>query len=117
MSGPRTTLDRWRVDVVFLTEQSWKYEGSGAKEGSGGRTHTFGVQNPATVFRNATAFKPDPLPGSSPPCNVLQARAKKGVDMTGGQKMKTPRWVKPTLVKAFRALDKKQRERLLYHAK
>jgi hypothetical protein len=27
----------WRVDVVFLTEDNWKYEGSRAAEGQGGR--------------------------------------------------------------------------------
>ena len=37
----------WRVDVIFLTAKDWKYEGSKAEEGKGGRTHTFGVSNPA----------------------------------------------------------------------
>ena len=31
----------WRVDVVFLVSADWKYEGSGAGTGQGGRTHTF----------------------------------------------------------------------------
>src|SRR5579863_6895292 len=29
----------WRVDVVFLTAADWKYEGSRAGAGQGGRTH------------------------------------------------------------------------------
>jgi hypothetical protein len=35
----------WRVDLPFLSKNSWKYEGSRAQEGHGGRTHTFGVKN------------------------------------------------------------------------
>src|ERR1700733_4530687 len=37
----------WRVDLPFLEREHWKYEGSRAAEGLGGRTHTFGVKNPA----------------------------------------------------------------------
>lgn len=40
----------WRVDIPFLKEEHWKYEGSKATEGHGGRTHTFGVKNPAAVI-------------------------------------------------------------------
>ena len=50
----------WRVDVVFLNADDWKYESSGAGEGKGGRTHTFGVRNPATRLRNSAAYA---LPG------------------------------------------------------
>jgi hypothetical protein len=50
----------WRVDVVFLTEEDWKYEGSKAQEGKGGRTHTFGVSNPAEKLAGAAAYL---LPG------------------------------------------------------
>ncbi len=50
----------WRVDVVFLTQENWKYEGSGAMEGKGGRTHTFGVRNPATTLAGHAAYV---LPG------------------------------------------------------
>lgn len=46
----------WRVDVVFLVSDDWKYEGSGAGAGKGGRTHTFGVSNPATKLANAAAY-------------------------------------------------------------
>lgn len=37
----------WRVDIPFLGQDDWKYETSKAAEGRGGRTHTFGVKNPA----------------------------------------------------------------------
>lgn len=50
----------WRVDVVFLNSEDWKYEGSGAMEGKGGRTHTFGVRNPAKRLTGAAAYT---LPG------------------------------------------------------
>lgn len=46
----------WRVDVAFLREQDWKYEGSKAREGRGGRTHTFGVKNPAGRFASAVVY-------------------------------------------------------------
>lgn len=46
----------WRVDVVFLTCASWKYEGSGAMEGKGGRTHTFGVKNAAKTLAGCAAY-------------------------------------------------------------
>lgn len=46
----------WRVDVVFLAETDWKYEGSKAKEGKGGRTHTFGVKRPAEKLAQAAAY-------------------------------------------------------------
>jgi hypothetical protein len=50
----------WRVDVVFLTKQNWKYEGSTAGKGGGGRTHTFGVGSPAKVLKGCAAYT---LPG------------------------------------------------------
>ena len=50
----------WRVDVVFLTANDWKYEGSNAGAGKGGRTHTFGVSNPARKLAGAAAYV---LPG------------------------------------------------------
>src|SRR6266851_5144927 len=46
----------WRVDVVFLTASDWKYEGSKAAEGKGGRTHTFGVSNPSKKLAGAAAY-------------------------------------------------------------
>jgi len=50
----------WRVDVAFLTSDNWKYQGSKAAEGQGGRTHTFGVKSPATVLKGCAAYE---LPG------------------------------------------------------
>ena len=50
----------WRVDVVALAEDDWKYQGSKAVEGRGGRTHTFGVKSPATRLRGTVAYA---LPG------------------------------------------------------
>ncbi|MCP4251656.1 MAG: hypothetical protein GY778_31865 [bacterium] len=47
----------WRVDVVFLEESDWKYERSRAGEGRGGRTHTFGVKNPATKLRDRAVYQ------------------------------------------------------------
>jgi hypothetical protein len=46
----------WRVDVAFLGKEDWKYEGSKAGEGRGGRTHTFGVKHPATKFGSAILY-------------------------------------------------------------
>lgn len=50
----------WRVDVVFLTKNDWKYETSTAGAGKGGRTHTFGVKKAAKKLANAAAYT---LPG------------------------------------------------------
>lgn len=50
----------WRVDVVFLTADDWKYEGSKAAHGQGGRTHTFGVKTAAKKLAGSAAYK---LPG------------------------------------------------------
>ena len=57
---PGSSVVIWRVDVVFLEESDWKYEGSRAKEGKGGRTHTFGVKRPAKKLEGAAAYA---LPG------------------------------------------------------
>ncbi len=46
----------WRVDVAFLQRKDWKYEGSRAEEGRGGRTHTFGVKNPAERLKRCVAY-------------------------------------------------------------
>ncbi len=46
----------WRVDVAFLREDDWKYEGSKAGEGRGGRTHTFGIKLPASRFAGAMVY-------------------------------------------------------------
>jgi hypothetical protein len=46
----------WRVDVVFLEKNDWKYEASKAGAGGGGRTHTFAVSCPAEKLRSADAY-------------------------------------------------------------
>lgn len=40
----------WRVDVLFVDKDDWKYEGSSAGAAGGGRTHTFGLRNPYKKF-------------------------------------------------------------------
>lgn len=47
----------WRVDVAFLDKSDWKYETSGAGAGGGGRTHTFGIREPAKRLRDAAAYR------------------------------------------------------------
>ena len=64
----------WRVDLVFLEKADWKYERSGAGEGGGGRTHTFGVKNAAKKLRGKAVYeRPDvilrngkPVPRNGP---------------------------------------------------
>jgi hypothetical protein len=46
----------WRVDIRFLQKEDWKYEGSKAGEGQGGRTHAFGVNHPASRFRDSAVY-------------------------------------------------------------
>lgn len=47
----------WRVDVVFLQKADWKYERSTAGEGGGGRTHTFGVKQPAKKLAGKAVYR------------------------------------------------------------
>jgi len=47
----------WRVDIPFLEAEDWKYEGSRAAQGRGGRTHTFGIKNPAQVLAKAIVYQ------------------------------------------------------------
>lgn len=60
---PTESLERgkpviiWRVDITFLTKTDWKYEGSSASEGGGGRTHTFGVKNAAQKLKDCSVYK------------------------------------------------------------
>ena len=46
----------WRVDVVFLEKENWKYEKSTAGVKGGGRTHTFGLREPAKTLRGKAAY-------------------------------------------------------------
>ena len=47
----------WRVDVVYLTKENWKYEGSTAGASGGGRTHTFGVVKPARLLKGKAVYE------------------------------------------------------------
>lgn len=51
------TVVIWRIDIPFLREEDWKYEGSRAGEGRGGRTHTFGVKNPAGRLSKSIVYQ------------------------------------------------------------
>ena len=53
---PGRSVVIWRVDVPFLRREDWKYEGSRAGEGRGGRTHTFGVKHPSDRFASAIVY-------------------------------------------------------------
>lgn len=46
-----------RVDVIFLRKSDWKYERSSAGRKGGGRTHTFGVTNPAKKLRGKAVYQ------------------------------------------------------------
>ncbi len=71
---PGGPLIIWRVDVVLLQKTDWEYQGSRAGPAGGGRTHTFGLKNPAkklegkAVYRRAdirlASGKPTPINGS-----------------------------------------------------
>ena len=60
---PTTSLESakpviiWRVDVAYLQKDDWKYEGSTAGAAGGGRTHTFGLRNPASKLRDKAAYR------------------------------------------------------------
>ncbi len=47
----------WRVDVVFVQKSDWKYEGSKAGATGGGRTHTFGIRNPAKKLKGKAVYQ------------------------------------------------------------
>lgn len=47
----------WRIDLAFLEQGDWKYEGSGAGPEGGGRTHTFGLHRPATKLRGKAVYE------------------------------------------------------------
>jgi hypothetical protein len=47
----------WRVDIAFLEKDDWKYEASTAGSGGGGRTHTFGLRNPASKLKDKAIYQ------------------------------------------------------------
>jgi len=57
MLEPGKPVIIWRVDVAFLTEADWKYEGSRAMDGRGGRTHTFGLRDAAKKLQGKAVYR------------------------------------------------------------
>lgn len=53
---PHRPVVIWRVDIIFLKKDDWKYETSKASTAGGGRTHTFGVKSPAKKLKDAAAY-------------------------------------------------------------
>jgi len=47
----------WRVDIAFFRKEDWKYEGSKAGPPGGGRTHTFGIRDPASKLRDKAVYR------------------------------------------------------------
>lgn len=43
--------------MVYLTKMDWKYEGSKAGAGGGGRTHTFGLKQASSRLKRAIVFQ------------------------------------------------------------
>ncbi|MYI61527.1 MAG: hypothetical protein F4105_07655 [Gemmatimonadetes bacterium] len=46
----------WRIDIAFLEQSDWKYEGSGASSAGGGRTETFGLIKPAARLKGCAVY-------------------------------------------------------------
>jgi hypothetical protein len=47
----------WRVDIVYLKKEDWKYEKSAAGEAGGGRTHTFGVRRAGAKLKACAVYR------------------------------------------------------------
>lgn len=47
----------WRVDVIYLTKGDWEYQTSKAGPTGGGRTHTFGLKNPASKLQGKAVYQ------------------------------------------------------------
>lgn len=47
----------WRVDIVYLTRKDWEYQTSTAGPRGGGRTHTFGLKNPAKKLKDCAVYQ------------------------------------------------------------
>lgn len=54
---PGRSVIVWRVDVVFLLKEDWKYEGSTAGVTGGGRTHTFGLKDAARKLKDKAVYR------------------------------------------------------------
>jgi hypothetical protein len=55
--GPGKPVVIWRVDTAFLQKDDWKYEASTARQGRGGRTHTFGLREPAQKLDGKAVYR------------------------------------------------------------
>jgi len=53
---PEKPVIIWRVDIVFLEKDDWKYEKSSAGDAGGGRTHTFGVRKAARKLKGCAVY-------------------------------------------------------------
>lgn len=47
----------WRVDIVFLQKEDWKYEASTAGASGGGRTQTFGLKDAAKKLAGKAVYQ------------------------------------------------------------
>jgi hypothetical protein len=54
---PDRPVVMWRVDVIFLDRDDWKYEASTASDTGGGRTHTFGLRDAARKLRHKAVYR------------------------------------------------------------
>jgi hypothetical protein len=54
---PNKPIIIWRVDVVYLAKNDWKYERSTAGEAGGGRTPTFDVKSPAKKLQGCAVYQ------------------------------------------------------------
>src|SRR4030042_1238384 len=54
---PGKPVVMWRADIAFLQRDDWKYEASRAGEGKGGRTHTFGLREPARKLDGKAVYR------------------------------------------------------------
>ena len=54
---PNRPVIVWRVDVAFFGRDDWKYERSKAGTAGGGRTHTFGIRNPAGKLKDKAVYR------------------------------------------------------------
>lgn len=55
--APNKPVIIWRVDVLYLNKDDWKYEGSKAGSAGGGRTHTFGVRQVGRKLKSAAVYQ------------------------------------------------------------
>jgi hypothetical protein len=54
---PSKPMIIWRVDIIFLEKDDWEYQRSKAGPAGGGRTHTFGLKNPAKKLQGKAVYR------------------------------------------------------------